>query len=120
MGLIHFKKNDTEEAASYLRRAVEVDPKNAKTYYLLGVIYALQAENRKSADDYRLAEEALRNSLNYDPGLVSARVLLAQVYLALGDGQRAREQAEAAIRYTSDPVTMRQVKSMLNAIDAGR
>jgi protein O-mannosyl-transferase len=120
MGLIHFKKNDTEEAASYLRRAVEFDPKNAKSYYLLGVIYALEAENRKSAEDYRLAEEALTKSLGYDEGLVSARILLARVYLALGDGQRAREQAEAAIKYTSDPETMRQVKSMLNAIDAGR
>lgn len=120
MGLIRFKKNDTEEAANYLRRAVEVDPKNAKSYYLLGVIYALEAENRKSADDYRLAKEALTNSLKYDEGLVSARILLAQVYLALGDRARAREQAEAAIRYTSDPVTIRQVKSMLNAIDAGR
>jgi tetratricopeptide (TPR) repeat protein len=120
MGLINLKKNDTEAALSYLRKAVEADPKNAKSYYVLGMIYALQAENRKSADDYRLAKEALTNSLNYDGGQVNARILLARVYLALGDRARAREQAEAAIKYTSDPVTIGQVKSMLNAIDAGR
>ncbi|HVY54276.1 MAG TPA: tetratricopeptide repeat protein, partial [Thermodesulfobacteriota bacterium] len=120
MGLINMKKNDIDAAGDYLRKAVEADPKNAKSYYVLGMIYALQAENRKSADDYRLAEEALRNALKHNPGLVSARVLLARVYLALGDGEKAREQAEAAIRYTSDPATIRQVKSMLNAIDAGR
>ncbi|HKQ31772.1 MAG TPA: tetratricopeptide repeat protein, partial [Thermodesulfobacteriota bacterium] len=120
MGLINLKKNDTEAAAGYLRKAVEVGPKSAKSYYVLGMIYALQAENRKSADDYRLAEEALTNSIKYDGGQVSARILLARVYLALGDRARAREQAEAAIKYTSDPVTIGQVKSMLSAIDAGR
>jgi len=120
MGLINLKKNDTEAALGYLRRSVEADPKNAKSYYVLGMIYAFQAEKRKSADDYRLAEEALTKSLGYDAGLVNARILLAQVYLALGNRQKAREQAEAAFRYTSDPVTKGQVKSMLNAIDAGR
>ena len=120
MGLINMKKNDMETAADYLRRSVEVAPKVAKTYFLLGVIYAAQAEAGKSSDGYRLAEEALRNAVNHDPGLVKARLLLARVYLALGDRERARKEAEAVVRYSSDPEIMRQVRLVLDAIDAGR
>jgi len=115
MGFISLRKNDIKGAGDFLEKAVKADPKDAKSYYLLGIVYATEADNRKSADDYRLAEEALRNSLKYDRGFIKARVLLASVYLALGDNRKAVEEAQVVLRLAHDPAVVNQARSILNA-----
>lgn len=119
MGLISLKKNDPASAGKYLVKAVEIDPRNARAHYLLGLVYSIDAARDKSADKYALAVKFLEKAIKNDRGFVSARLQLARVYLELGDRASARRQAEAAIRYASDPGTLRQAQSMLNAIDAG-
>jgi tetratricopeptide (TPR) repeat protein len=120
MGLIYLRKNDTAASGDYLRKAVEIDPDNAKAHYLLGAAYAVEADRDKSADKYVLAARSLERALKYDRGLVSARVLLAQVYLALGDREGARAQAEAALKAASDPQVVRSARAILDAAGDGR
>ncbi|MEW6146084.1 MAG: tetratricopeptide repeat protein [Thermodesulfobacteriota bacterium] len=120
MGLISLRKNDVAAAGDYLRKAVEIDSNNAKAHYLLGAVYAIEADENKSADKFGLAAGSLERALKYDPGLVDARILLAQVYIALGDRESARAQAEAALRATSDPQAVRQARAILDAVGKGR
>jgi tetratricopeptide (TPR) repeat protein len=120
MGLIYLGKNDPGTAGKYLAKAVEIAPKNAKAQYLLGAAYALEADKDKSADKYRLAVSSLKIALKSDPRLVGARVLLAQVYMALGESESAAREAEAALNATSDPQILGRARSILNAVNEGR
>jgi tetratricopeptide (TPR) repeat protein len=117
MGLIYLRKNDPVTAENYLRKAVEVTPKFAKAHYLLGMAYFMEADMYKSADKYTLAVSPLKAAIEYDPRDVNANILLAQVYLALGDRENARREAEYALRNAFDPVILRNAESVLNAID---
>lgn len=117
MGLIYLRKNDPAAAVNYLGKAVEIAPKYAKAHYLLGMAYFMEADMDRSADKYRLAVISLVDAVKYDPRDVSARILLAQVYLALGDRENARREAEYALRAASDPAAVMQAKSILDAIN---
>jgi len=117
MGLIYLRKNDPASAVNYLGKAVGIAPKFAKAHYLLGMAYFMEAEKDKSADKYRLAVSSLKDAVKRDRHDVSARLLLAQAYLALGDRENARREAEYALGNASDPVILRNAESILNAID---
>jgi tetratricopeptide (TPR) repeat protein len=120
MGLVSLRKNDTAAAGNYLRKAVEIDPKNAKAYYLLGAVYAIEADENKSAETYGLAVSSLKKALRIYPGLVNARILLAQVYFAFGDRESARVQAESVLSATSDPRVVDQARAILDAVGKSR
>ncbi|MCI0480718.1 MAG: tetratricopeptide repeat protein, partial [Candidatus Dadabacteria bacterium] len=60
---------------------------------------------------------SLKYALKYDPRDLSARILLAQVYLALGDRENARREAEYALSNASDPAAVRNAESILDAIN---
>ena len=117
MGLIYLKKNDPVTAGNYLRKAVEVTPKFAKAHYLLGMAYFMEADKDKSADKYGLAVSSLKYAIKHDANDMNANILLAQVYLALGDRENARREAEYALRNAFDPAIVRNAESILNAID---
>ncbi len=120
MGLIYLKKNDPAEAGNYLRKAVEIAPGYAKAHYLLGMAYFMEADMHKSADKYRLAVSSLNSAIGYDGNDMNAHILLAQVYLALGDRENARREAEYALRKAFDPATARNAESILKSIEANR
>ncbi len=117
MGLIYLRKNDPAAAVNYLGKAVGIAPKYAKVHYLLGMAYFMEADMDRSADKYRLAVSSLRDAVKHDPRDVSARILLAQVYLALGDRENARREAGYALSNASDPAAVMQAKSILDAIN---
>lgn len=117
MGLIYLRKNDPVTAGNYLRKAVGIAPKYAKAHYLLGMAYFMEADMYKSADKYTLAVSSLKLAIKYAAQDMNARILLAQVYLALGDRENARKVAEYALRHASDPAAVMQAKSILNAIN---
>ncbi|MGH7850796.1 MAG: tetratricopeptide repeat protein [Thermodesulfobacteriota bacterium] len=117
MGLIYLRKNDPVTAGNYLRKAVEVIPDFVKAHYLLGMAYFMEADEDRSADKYGLAVSSLKLSIRYGATDMNARILLARVYLALGDRENARREAEYVLRNAFDPVILRNAESILNAID---
>ena len=117
MGLIYLRKNDPAAAVNYLRKAVGIAPEYAKAHYLLGTAYYVEADMDRSADKYRLAVSSLKDALKYDPRDLSARILLAQVYLALGERENARREAEYVLRAASDPAAVMRAKSILDAVN---
>jgi Tfp pilus assembly protein PilF len=77
----------------------------------------MEAEKDKSADKYRLAVSSLEDAIKYDRHDASAHILLARVYLKLGDRENARREAEYVIRAASDPATVGNAESILKAIN---
>jgi tetratricopeptide (TPR) repeat protein len=120
MGYMSLKLNNTSDARGFLERAVEFKHMNPKALYLLGLTYARQAEEQMSYDMYRVSTRPLEDALNYEAGFIEARVLLARVYLALGEREKAGEHAEVLLRIATDPQVRKEAQSILAAANSNR
>lgn len=89
----------------YLKLATE-DPRNAKVYGRLGVIYLEQ----KNYDD---ARDALQVAIKLEPNIASRHFNLALTYLELGSHAKAIAAMESALKY--DP-SNRKYRKMLDEI----
>jgi Flp pilus assembly protein TadD len=86
-----FQDGKLDEALGKCRQAIELNPKSAHAYYLLGGIQAERGAQRE-------AREALRQSLNLDPSRVAAHISLARLYFQSKDFAAAAQQFDAAVR----------------------
>lgn len=118
VGYIYLKQNDPSSARGYLEKAVELSPWYPKAHYLLGLVYSEEAQIYRSYDLYRLSARSLEKAVEQERGLIEARLLLAQVYNALGEKEKAREQAETVLRIASDPKVLRRAQSILDTINS--
>ena len=85
---------DIQAAIRELHAILAVDPKAAEAHLLLGLAYGQLDSQEMDAE--AIAE--LRQALAIEPGLVPARVALARLYLEFGQPERAREEADAALK----------------------
>lgn len=112
MGFISLRKNDPLNAEKYLLKSLEIG-KGYKTSYLLGGIYFHTAREQQSIENYKKAEKYLKDSLELNPRFSMASLLLAKTYIALGDKQKARINAENALRYADSQEVVNQAQSIL-------
>lgn len=112
MGFISLRKNDPASAETYFLKSLEIkhDP---KAYYLLGGIYFHSAQEQQSFEGYKKAEKYLNESLRRRPGFSRASLLLAKTYIALGDKQKARINAENALRNADSQEVVNGAQSIL-------
>lgn len=101
LGVLLRQDKLADEAAVYLKRAVELRPREQYAHYHLAAVYALAG---KPADALPLLEGVLREH----PDFVEARVLLASVYYRLdrkadGDREKALIQKTTAERQAKQP-----------------
>jgi Flp pilus assembly protein TadD len=68
----------------FVRRAIELDPKHADAYNLLGAV-------RGTAGDLGAAREAFQTSLRLDPRDVVTYINLAQLEMAAGQREAAAD-----------------------------
>jgi Tfp pilus assembly protein PilF len=74
----------------------------------------MEALRDKSVDKYMQAEHPLKKAVRYDPSFTDAKILLAKIYLALGDREKARELAISTLKISNDSKTTNEAKSILN------
>ncbi|MEQ9618272.1 MAG: tetratricopeptide repeat protein [Deltaproteobacteria bacterium] len=113
MGYIFLAKNDLSNSRRYFEQSTQLNPGNPNAHYLLGGIYFYQAGRENSADKYRLAEKSLQKALRIRPGFSKARIYLAKVYLALGEKDKAREQALEALN-SKDANDVKEARAILS------
>ncbi|GJM17150.1 MAG: O-GlcNAc transferase [Thermodesulfobacteriota bacterium] len=111
-GFISLRRNDLVSAETYLLKSSESRP-NAETYYLLGGIYFVNAEKQQSLENYKKAEQYLNESLKKNPSFSRSSLLLAKTYIALGDRQKARANAQNALRNASDQEVVNEARAIL-------
>jgi tetratricopeptide (TPR) repeat protein len=90
LGILLRQDKQAEEAMGYLRRAVQLRPRERYAHYHLAAVYALAG---KPADALPLLQGVLKEH----PDFVEARVLLASVYYRLNrkeDGDREKALVE--------------------------
>lgn len=93
----------------YLKLAAE-NPRNAKVYGRLGIIY-MEQKNHEDARD------ALQQAIKLEPGIASRHFNLALTYIQLGSKIKAVNAMEAALKY--EPAN-RKYRKMLDDVLSGR
>ena len=76
------------EVESLLKKSIALDPKFAKAYLQLGILYSAMGEIAKASDAYQ-------KSVTADPNLAEARFRLGQIYKRAGEPAKAAQQFQA-------------------------
>ena len=93
---------DLKTALEYTRKALEIEPNNAKIYNLLG---ALQMAGASSLDHLDEAETSLKRAISLDSDLVASHMNLARLYVSMKKLDMAVKQYEAVIEIQPESVT---------------
>ena len=74
-----------DKAIQELEQLLNKEPEQASIYADIGQVYA-------SKGDYRAGEAAFRKAVEIDPRFSRARLALAQLYIAIGDEEKAEQE----------------------------
>jgi tetratricopeptide (TPR) repeat protein len=92
-----FERGDLVRARLEVKNALQIDPKFAEAYGLLGRI-------EMQAGDFRAAYGALEKAVELNPGLLAAQLELGKLLLVSGQPDKAMEKAELALaKDAADP-----------------
>ena len=119
MGLIFIEKEDYPRAEKWFIQARDYDPSNGRTYYHLGLISYIKGELGGPQESYLQAEGYLRKALEHYYSFGKANLLLAQIYLKQGRTDKARSEAEIAIRSGLPEGLLDQARDVLEVDDKG-
>ena len=127
--IIHFKRNELNQARSTLRQGIRAAPKNGTLHNNLGFIYLIIEDDRRAQSEFELAIthsenpaiphcnlgtlhmttnklnlaiKAFENALEADPNLLDARYNLALANEKVGNANVAREQLRELNQLLSD------------------
>ncbi|MDR1165040.1 MAG: tetratricopeptide repeat protein [Deltaproteobacteria bacterium] len=84
LAVVALARGERDAARGYLREAVAINPEFLEARYNLAEIYALE-------EKYAKASAELKAILRFKPDDIPTVKRLAQIYLKMGDGQKAQE-----------------------------
>ena len=102
-GLVQVQKNDLDEALRRVRLEVKAHPDSPLLHYLLAQLLMKNADT--DSDAYKEAMKEDLRALELKPDLVSARDLMASLYMQAGQYEKAIEQCRVALRYAPNDET---------------
>ena len=98
LGLVYLDKKDYETAEKWFNKTISDDPRFDTAYYHLGVVYIIKGQNGNDASYYRKAEEYLKQAVKIRRSYGRAHLALANVYMELGEREKARDEAKMALQ----------------------
>jgi len=119
LALVYLDKGEYEKAEKWFRKALEYDPGYGKTYYHMGLIYYINGELTGSTERYREAEQYLKEAMNRYRYYGRANLLLAKIYLRMGDKERAIREARNAIAIGLPGNLLEEARNILEIDDGG-
>lgn len=102
--LAQLQKNNLDEALRRVRLQLKAHPESSRLHFLLAQVLM----NNDPEPDSDIYKEALREdlrALELQPDLVSARDLLASIYMRAGQYDKAIEQCRIALQYAPNDET---------------
>lgn len=91
LGNYLYHQDELSEAADSYRRALQLNPNDARTQYKLAVVLSDQADNVAAIDGFEAA-------LRIDPGLHRAQLALARIYAEQGEIDKGLSYLEQMLR----------------------
>ena len=119
LGTAYLDAGDYRKAELSFIKAGEYDPGYWRTYYHLGLIAYIKGQETGSARFYREAEESLLKAVVRYRYYSKAHLLLAKVYLEMGEGERARAQAEKALASGLVEPLRKEAQKIVEVYDKG-
>ena len=108
---------DLEATIKMMHEAIGLDPEFARAHATLGRSYVLHAQGWGGAENYMLAERALKRALELDATIVNAHLQMVYVDLHHGDKQHARETVERLLKEAPEDPSVLFVAGMLYRLD---
>jgi tetratricopeptide (TPR) repeat protein len=97
IGVVYINKKDIRSAEEWFLKAYGYDTEYYKTSYHLGLVNYLKGKSDGSRKHYLASLKYINKAIRLRPYYGKAYLLLAMVYVELGDGEKARENAGLAI-----------------------
>ena len=101
--LAQVQKNNPDEALRRVRLQLKAHPESAVLHYLLAQL--LMMYQATDSDAYKEAMKEDLRAIELKPDLVSARDLMASIYMQAGHYEKAIEQCRAALQYAPNDET---------------
>jgi Tfp pilus assembly protein PilF len=114
MGFIYFVKWDLKNAEEWFLKALNYDSRDERVYYHLGATYLLRAERENYTSGYGMAEKYLTKALEISDSQGDTHLVLAKVYVGLGEREKAREHAKKALQMGVTEPLAKQAQDILN------
>ena len=106
-GKAMLQKGKFQEAVKFFENAVKLDDHKAEYYQYLGSVQMKNPQWR------RQAERSFAKALEIDPSLVSCYVNLGNIYLRLGQKDKAEKMYQTALQWDPDqPVAKRELDQL--------
>lgn len=88
-GAAHFQKQEYDEAIESYNKALEIEPKSATVYNLIGMAYRFKFNQTRNRDYFSKEVDAFSRAIELDSKFWPAIINLAATYYYDGDKQKA-------------------------------
>ena len=119
-GLEYLQMERYPEAERWFLKALEFDKGYGRTYYHLGLINYIKADVTGSPESLADAERYLRKVFEHYYTFGRANLILAKVYVKMGEREKAVKEAETAIKTGLPPALLKEAEDILVIDDEGR
>lgn len=120
VGLEYLQMERYPEAERWFLMALEFDKGYGRTYYHLGLINYIKADVTGSPESLADAERYLRKVFEHYYTFGRANLILAKVYVKMGERDKAVKEAETAIKTGLPPALLKEAEEILVIDDEGR
>jgi superkiller protein 3 len=112
-GFAHFQRQEYDQAIQSYRKAVELDPKNAVAYNMIGMAYRFKY-NQSANPEWKTKEiAAFQKSIEINPRYWVALVNLGATYYYQGDKAKAAPLFKKALALNPDHPEKAKLEKMI-------
>ncbi len=113
VGLEYLQMERYPEAERWFLKALEFDKGYGRTYYHLGLINYIKADVTGSPESLADAERYLKKVFEHYYTFGRANLILAKVYMKMGEREKAVKEAETAIKTGLPPALLKEAEDIL-------
>jgi tetratricopeptide (TPR) repeat protein len=112
-GLIHFQKQEYDQAITNFQKAAELEPRAAAAYNMLGMAYRLKAAHLKIPELRAKEIAAFQKAIKTDPKYWVAMINLGATYYQQGDKGKAAALFKKALALNPQHPEKAQLEKMI-------
>lgn len=112
-GLVHFQKQEYDQAIISYQKAIKLDPKAAAAYNLLGMAYRFRFQQLRNPELQAQEIAAFQKALEVDPKFWVAMINLASTYYFRGEKAKAAPLFKQALTLNPDHPEKAQLEKMI-------
>jgi len=117
-GFIHFQKQEYDQAIASFQKAVELEPKAAAAYNMLGMAYRFKASQLGIPELRAKETAAFQKAIEADPNFWVAMINLGVTYYHRGEKAKAAPLLKKALALNPQHPEKAEIEKMIAGIEA--